>query len=119
MKGVCFPLSFKKFKEETKMTYSRLTYARELIKERKKLQDCWIKEKEKKRLNSKKLELIEITVSEVKKEMKSVSEEIENWLKTADLPLDIVDEAKNYFLKGNNDISYNFFRYIRRALGEN
>jgi hypothetical protein len=101
------------------MTQSKLKYARELAKEKNRLEVCSQKEHEKKIRNYRKLELIKKTTAEVTEEQKKVSAEIKTWLETADLPVDIKNEVEKYYINGcdRNILNENFSRYIKRVFG--
>lgn len=101
------------------MVYAKLTYARNLNQERRKLEEYRQKEYQKRTTNRKKLSKIESTLKEVQEESQKVSREISEWLENVDLPCDIKEQIVDYFVNGNDYYDNNFFRYVMTPFGEN
>lgn len=100
------------------MLYSELQHARNLQKEEQLLYKCRREELQKHVQNQDKLQLIETQLKEVKLKRRELKTSIISWVSTTDLPCDLQDDVINYYCEGNDYIDQNFFRYVRRVLGE-
>lgn len=101
------------------MVYAKLTYARNLNQERRRLEENRRKEYRKRTANRNKLNRIESTLKEVQEESQRVSREISEWLENVELPFDIKDQMFEYFVNGRPYYDDNFFRYVMTPFGEN
>lgn len=101
------------------MTFSKLMYIRNLVKEAYKIEKLKQIEYGKARMNAEKIALLEQTYSEVKTERKIVSAEVEEWITQTLTSKKFQSEMRNFFLKGNDAISKNFHRDVESLLGEN
>jgi len=82
------------------------------------LYKCRREELQKHVQNQDKLQLIETQLKEVKLKRRELKTSIISWVSTTDLPCDLQDDVINYYCEGNDYIDQNFFRYVRRVLGE-
>ena len=101
------------------MTYAKLQYARNLEQEEHALRKQAQAEYQKRVHNVKKQKVLHDTLEEVKGARSSVRLEILEWLNDTDLPSDIKQEVIQYYISGGCFYNDNFFRYVKRALGEN
>lgn len=101
------------------MTFSKLMYIRNLVKEAYKIEKLKQIEYGKARMNAEKIALLEQTYSEVKVERQKLSVEVDKWITQTPTSRQFQSEMRNFFLKGNGAISKNFHRDVESLLGEN
>jgi len=101
------------------MNFSKLMYARSLVKEVYKIEEVMRDEYAKQRKNQYKIELLAQTKAEVLAERERISTEVKEWIKETPTSPTFQNEMYEFFIKGQNILRTNFHREVEYLFGEN
>ena len=101
------------------MTFSKLMYSRNLVKEAFKIERLLAIEYGKCRRNTEKIGLLKQTQDEVRAERAMVAKAVEEWIAQTPTSNEFQHNMREFFVKGNGVLVQNFHRDVEYLLGEN